>query len=134
MNTQGLTMARIDIAPNSLVSPHSHPRASEVAILLKGSLLVGFINTSNHLFTQNLRPGDCFVFPKGMIHFLYNKDSKVQALVVSGLSSQNPGVQMASPAAFATGPAMPEEISKKLFQINNQDVMKIKTSLTSLGG
>ncbi|XP_006357214.1 germin-like protein subfamily 1 member 1 [Solanum tuberosum] len=129
MNTQGLTMARIDIGPNSLVSPHSHPRASEVAILLKGSLLVGFINTSNHLFTQKLRPGDSFVFPKGMIHFLYNTDSKVQALALSGLSSQNPGVQMASPAAFATGPTLPDEISKKLFQINDQDVTRIRTSL-----
>ncbi|KAG5604272.1 hypothetical protein H5410_025764 [Solanum commersonii] len=129
MNTQGLTMARIDIGPNSLVSPHSHPRASEVAILLKGSLLVGFINTSNHLFTQKLRPGDSFVFPKGMIHFLYNTDSKVQALALSGLSSQNPGVQMASPAAFATSPTMPDEVSKKLFQINDQDVTRIRTSL-----
>ncbi|XP_049404410.1 germin-like protein subfamily 1 member 1 [Solanum stenotomum] len=129
MNTQGLTMARIDIGPNSLVSPHSHPRASEVAILLKGSLLVGFINTSNHLFTQKLRPGDSFVFPKGMIHFLYNTDSKVQALALSGLSSQNPGVQMASPAAFATGPTMPDEVSKKLFQINDQDVTRIRASL-----
>ncbi|MCD7463640.1 hypothetical protein HAX54_050977 [Datura stramonium] len=129
MNTQGLTMARIDIGPNSLVPPHSHPRASEVAILLKGSLLVGFINTSNHLFTQNLRPGDSFVFPKGMIHFLYNTDSKVQALAVSGLSSQNPGVQMASPAAFATGPGTPDQVSKKLFQINDQDVTTIRTSL-----
>ncbi|KAH0672076.1 hypothetical protein KY284_023163 [Solanum tuberosum] len=93
-------MARIDIGPNSLVSPHSHPRASEVAILLKG-----------------------------MIHFLYNTDSKVQALALSGLSSQNPGVQMASPAAFATCPTMPDEVSKKLFQINDQDVTKIRTSL-----
>ncbi|WMV28576.1 hypothetical protein MTR67_021961 [Solanum verrucosum] len=129
MNTQGLTMARIDIGPNSLVSPHSHPRASEVAILLKGSLLVGFINTSNHLFTQKLRPGDSFVFPKGMIHFLYNTDSKVQALALFGLSSQNPGVQMASPAAFATCPTMPDEVSKKLFQINDQDGTRIRTSL-----
>ncbi|XP_015075894.1 germin-like protein subfamily 1 member 1 [Solanum pennellii] len=129
MNTQGLTMARIDIGPNSLVSPHSHPRASEVAILLKGSLLVGFINTSNHLFTQNLSPGDSFVFPKGMIHFLYNTDSKVQALALSGLSSQNPGLQVASPAAFATEPTLPDEVSQKLFQINDQDVTKIRTSL-----
>ncbi|KAF3675980.1 Germin-like protein 3-1 [Capsicum annuum] len=129
MNTQGLTMARIDIGPNNLVPPHSHPRASEVAILLKGSLLVGFINTSNHLFTQNLKSGDCFVFPRGMIHFLYNTDSKVQALAVSGLSSQNPGVQMASLAAFATGLAMPDKVFKKLFQINHQDVTGIRTSL-----
>ncbi|CAN4116261.1 unnamed protein product [Withania somnifera] len=131
INTQGLTMTRIDIGANSLVPPHSHPRASEVAILLKGSLLVGFINTSNHLFTQNLRPGDCFVFPKGMIHFLYNTDSKVQALTVSGLSSQNPGVQMASPAAFVTERTMPDKVSKKLFRINDQDFTKI---VTSLGG
>ncbi|XP_016482563.2 germin-like protein subfamily 1 member 1 [Nicotiana tabacum] len=130
LNTQGLTMARIDIDANSLVPPHSHPRASEVAILIKGSLLVGFINTSNHLFTQNMQPGDCFVFPKGLIQFLYNTDSNEQALVVSGLSSQNPGVQMASPAAFGTKQNMPDEVFKKVFQINNQeDITRIRTNL-----
>ncbi|GAB4839897.1 hypothetical protein Ancab_020606 [Ancistrocladus abbreviatus] len=55
-HTQGLTMGRIDIAPNGLVPPHSHPRASEVTICLMGEILVGFVDTSNRQYTQQLRP------------------------------------------------------------------------------
>nr|XP_043613182.1 germin-like protein subfamily 1 member 1 [Erigeron canadensis] len=129
MNTLGLTMARVDIAGNGLVPPHTHPRASEVTILIKGSLLVGFVDTSNRLFTQQLREGDSFVFPKGLIHFLYNLDSKAPALSVSGLTSQNPGAQLASAATFTTKPSIPDDILKKAFQINGQDVSRIRKNL-----
>ncbi|KAM7484291.1 hypothetical protein LguiA_000300 [Lonicera macranthoides] len=129
-NTLGLAMARVDIAAKGLVPPHAHPRASEVNIFLSGgTLLVGFVNTSNHLFAQKLNPGDLFVFPKGLIHFLYNIDSKVPALVVSGLSSQNPGAQIASLATFASRPAILDEILKKAFKINSQDVTRIRKNL-----
>ncbi|KAG8366229.1 hypothetical protein BUALT_Bualt17G0054800 [Buddleja alternifolia] len=129
LNTLGLVMARIDIAVDGLVPPHSHPRASEVTILLKGSLLVGFVDTSNRLYTQRLRPGDCFVFPKGLIHFLYNTDMVNPALAVSGLSSQNPGTQVSSLATFATRPPIPDEVLKKGFKVNGQDVIKIRKNL-----
>ncbi|KAF5778106.1 hypothetical protein HanRHA438_Chr12g0554781 [Helianthus annuus] len=129
MNTLGLTMARVDIAGNGLVPPHTHPRASEVTILVKGSLLVGFVDTSNRLFTQQLREGDAFVFPKGLIHFLYNLDSKASALAISGLTSQNPGAQLASAATFTTKPSIPDDILKKAFQINGQDVSRIRKNL-----
>ncbi|XP_071691026.1 germin-like protein subfamily 1 member 1 [Rutidosis leptorrhynchoides] len=129
MNTLGLTMARVDIAGNGLVPPHTHPRASEVTILVKGSLLVGFVDTTNRLFTQQLREGDSFVFPKGLIHFLYNLDSKAPALAISGLTSQNPGAQLASSATFTTKPSIPDDILKKAFQINGQDVSRIRKNL-----
>ncbi|KAK4479740.1 hypothetical protein RD792_015272 [Penstemon davidsonii] len=129
LNTLGLVMARIDIAVNGLVPPHSHPRASEVTILLEGSLLVGFVDTSNHLYTQQLRPGDCFVFPKGLIHFLYNTDLVNPAMAVSGLSSQNPGAQISSLAAFRSNPQIPDEVLKKGFKINGQDVVRIRRNL-----
>ncbi|PWA89317.1 germin-like protein 7 [Artemisia annua] len=129
MNTLGLTMARVDIAGNGLVPPHTHPRASEVTILVKGSLLVGFVDTSNRLYTQQLREGDSFVFPKGLIHFLYNLESRAPALCISGLSSQNPGAQLASSATFTTKPSIPDDILKKAFQINGQDVSRIRKNL-----
>ncbi|KAL1550931.1 Germin-like protein subfamily 1 member 1 [Salvia divinorum] len=129
LNTLGLTMARLDIAANGLVPPHSHPRASEVTILLEGSLLVGFVDTSNRLYTQRLRPGDSFVFPKGLIHFLYNTGISSPALAVSGLSSQNPGAQVSSLAAFASHPAMPDDVLRKGFKMNGQDVARIRRNL-----
>lgn len=129
LNTLGLAMARIDIAANGLVPPHSHPRASEVIILLEGSLLVGFVDTSNHLYTQQLRSGDCFVFPKGLIHFLYNINPQKPTLVISGLSSQNPGAQISSLAAFTSKPLIPDVVLQKGFKVNGQDLTRIRRNL-----
>ncbi|KAK4429905.1 Germin-like protein subfamily 1 member 1 [Sesamum alatum] len=129
LNTLGLVMARVDIAVNGLVPPHVHPRASEVTILLEGSLLVGFVDTSNRLYTQQLRPGDCFVFPKGLIHFLYNTDFMRPALAISGLSSQNPGAQVSSVATFTSNPSMPDDVLKKGFKVTGQDVIRIRRNL-----
>lgn len=129
VNTMGLTVARIDIAGNGIVPPHWHPRASEVTLCLQGVLLVGFVDTSNRLFTRELRPGESFVFPKGLLHFLYNMDSSKPALAISGFSSQNPGAQLASVAAFRTNPKIPDEVLKKSFQIDGQVVSRIRKNL-----
>lgn len=128
-NTQGLTMARVDIAGGGLVPPHAHPRASEVTLVLRGALLVGFVDTSNHLFTQQLRVGDSFVFPRGMLHFLYNMDPKEAALAVSGLNSQSPGAQLSSLANFASKPPIMDDVLKKSFQITGQEVERIRKNL-----
>lgn len=128
-NTLGLSMSRVDIAEGGLVPLHSHPRASEVATLLEGALLVGFIDTGNRLFTQQLRPGDSFVFPKGLIHFVYNLSPSSPAVVLGGFNSQNPGTQMTSMASFASKPRLPDEVSEMSFKINGQDLYKIRRNL-----
>ena len=129
LHTLGLTMARIDIAGNGLVPPHFHPRASEVTICLKGWLFVGFVDTSNNVFTQQLKPGESFVFPKALIHFLYNYDSNSPAVALSGLSSQNPGAQIVSLASFNSKPPIPTEVLKNGFQINEKDIARIRKNL-----
>ncbi|XP_021747965.1 germin-like protein subfamily 1 member 1 [Chenopodium quinoa] len=127
--TQGLSMARVDIAPDGLVPPHVHPRASEVTTCLKGDILVGFVDTSNTMYTQRLRPGESFVFPKGLIHFLYNVDSKSPALAISGLSSENPGTQVVPIATFTSKPPMPDRVLEKAFMIDGQEVARIRNHL-----
>lgn len=129
LNTMGLTMARVDLAPAGVVPLHAHPRASEVTICLKGFLLVGFVNTTNHLFTQQLRPGEAFVFPKGLMHFLLNLEVMGPSVAVSGLNSQNPGAQLAAVSAFTSNPPLHEEVLKKSFQMTSQDVMRIRRNL-----
>lgn len=128
-NAQGLAMARIDLAPGGLAPPHSHPRASEVALVLAGSVLVGFADTSYRLYTQLLRAGEAFVFPRAMVHFLYNADVAAPAVVLSGLDSQSPCAQLVPLSAFRTEPRMPEEILEKGFKINGQDVHRMQRNL-----
>lgn len=129
LNTMGLTITRADIEANGVVPPHSHQRASEVTICLKGKLIVGFVDTSNRLYMQKLLPGDSFVFPKGLIHFLSNADQRIPALAVSGFNSQNPGVQLTSVSTFVTIPGIPDRVLEKAYQISNQDVARIRRNL-----
>ncbi|KAL6888622.1 hypothetical protein ACP4OV_009648 [Aristida adscensionis] len=66
LNTMGISMVPIDYAPNGLNPPHTHPRATEILIVLEGSLYVGFVtsNPNNTLISKIIRKGDVFVFPK----------------------------------------------------------------------
>ncbi|CAI8594527.1 unnamed protein product [Vicia faba] len=46
LNTLGISLARIDFAPRGLNPPHTHPRATEILIVLEGTLYlnVGYGN------------------------------------------------------------------------------------------
>ncbi|KAM7266101.1 hypothetical protein ACFE04_019485 [Oxalis oulophora] len=94
LNTLGISMVRIDYAPRVGVNPpHVHPRASELLLVLEGTLYVGFVssNPNNTLYSKILSKGEMFLFPIGMIHFQRNIGS-TPAVAIAALSSQNPGV------------------------------------------
>ncbi|KAF0895762.1 hypothetical protein E2562_014369 [Oryza meyeriana var. granulata] len=63
LNTMGVSLVRIDYAPNGLNPPHTHPRATEILTVLERSLYVSFVasNPENRLFTKILNKGDVFV-------------------------------------------------------------------------
>ncbi|CAH8277492.1 unnamed protein product [Arabidopsis lyrata] len=75
LNTLGISLVRIDYAPYGQNPPHTHPRATEILVLVEGTLYVGFVSSNqdnNRLFAKVLNPGDVFVFPIGMIYFQVN--------------------------------------------------------------
>ncbi|KAM0030745.1 hypothetical protein Hdeb2414_s0017g00500541 [Helianthus debilis subsp. tardiflorus] len=71
LNTLGISMARIDYAPWGINPPHTHPRATEILVVLEGSLEVGFVtsNIENRHISKVLHKGDVFVFPVNLIHY-----------------------------------------------------------------
>ncbi|MBA0847540.1 hypothetical protein Goshw_019552, partial [Gossypium schwendimanii] len=108
LNTLGISLVRIDYAPNDgLNPPHTHPRATEILVVVEGTLYVGFVtsNTDNRLIAKVLYPGDVFVFPIGLIHFQFN-EGKTKAVAFAGLSSQNPGVITIANAVFGPNPSI----------------------------
>ncbi|KAL8158811.1 hypothetical protein V2J09_000348 [Rumex salicifolius] len=122
LNTLGISLARLDFAPNGLVAPHFHPRATEVLTLLEGTLHVGFVTSNppsgaNKLFTKVLYPGDVFVFPQGLIHFQFNVGN-TNAFALSALSSQNPGVTTIANAVFGSQPPITVDVLSKAFQLD----------------
>ncbi|XP_004489240.2 putative germin-like protein 2-1 [Cicer arietinum] len=120
LNTLGISLARIDFAPKGLNPPHTHPRATEILIVLEGTLYVGFVtsNPQNRLITKVLNKGDVFVFPIGLIHFQLNVGYE-NAIAVAGLSSQNPGVVTIANAVFGSNPKISSEVLTKAFQVDN---------------
>ncbi|PQQ08475.1 germin-like protein subfamily T member 2 [Prunus yedoensis var. nudiflora] len=45
LNTLGLSMNRVDFGPGGINPPHSHPRASEIGIVIEGKILSGIVTT-----------------------------------------------------------------------------------------
>ncbi|XP_028785205.1 germin-like protein subfamily 1 member 13 [Neltuma alba] len=120
LNTLGVSLARIDYAPYGLNPPHTHPRATEVLTVLEGTLMVGFVASNqndNRLFTKVLNKGEVFIFPFGMIHFQLNV-GKDDAVALSSLSSQNPGVITIAKAVFGSDPLISPDVLTKAFQVD----------------
>nr|KYP40584.1 Germin-like protein subfamily 1 member 7 [Cajanus cajan] len=120
LNTLGIALARIDFAPKGLNPPHTHPRASEILIVLEGTLYVGFVSSNqdgNRLFTKVLNKGDVFVFPIGLIHFQLNVGYG-NAVAIAALSSQNPGTIIIANTLFKATPPISAEVLTKAFQID----------------
>ncbi|KAL6652021.1 hypothetical protein ACP70R_010946 [Stipagrostis hirtigluma subsp. patula] len=135
LNTLGISLARLDFVPGGQNPPHTHPRGTEVLVVVQGTLLVGFVTSNapplnNQLFTKQLVEGDVFVFPQGLIHFQLN-NGKGPALAFAGLSSQNPGVITIANAVFGSKPPILDAILAKAFMIEKDTVDWIQASFAA---
>ena len=123
LNTLGISLARIDFASCGLNPLHTHPRGTELLIVLEGTLLVGFVTSDpdNRLFTKTLNQGDVFVFPVGLIHFQVNI-GETNVVALSSFSSQNPGVITIANAVFGSNPPINPKVLIKAFQVDKNVV------------
>ncbi|KAK9292127.1 hypothetical protein L1049_020085 [Liquidambar formosana] len=121
LNTLDISLAHIDFAPYGLNLPHIHPRATELLVVLEGTLYIGFVtsNPDNCLFTKILNVGDVFVFPVGLVHFQFNV-GKTNAVSISGLSSQNPGLITIANAVFESNPPIFADVLMKALPIGQK--------------
>ncbi|KAK9042215.1 hypothetical protein V6N11_017293 [Hibiscus sabdariffa] len=134
LNTLGVSLARIDYAPYSLNPPHTHPRATEIIVLLEGRLYVGFVtsNPDYRLIAKVLYPGDVFVFPVGLIYFQFNI-GKTNAIAFAGLSNQNPGVITIANAVFGSKQHINPNVLAKAFQPDKNVGHRYKCPIRDFG-
>ncbi|CAI0550744.1 unnamed protein product, partial [Linum tenue] len=92
-----------------------------------GSLEVGFVtsNPDNRLISKTLQKGDVFVFPVGLLHFQRNV-GHMNAVTISALSSQNPGVSTIANVIFGSKPDISTNILAKAFQVDKNIVQQIQ--------
>ena len=118
LNTLGISLARIDYAPYALNPPHTHPRGTELLVVIEGTLLAGFVTSDpNKLFTKVLNKGDVFIFPIGLINFQINI-GETAALAFASFNSQNPGLITITNAVFGSNPPITPDVLIKAFQLD----------------
>ncbi|XP_066351303.1 germin-like protein 8-5 [Miscanthus floridulus] len=121
LNTLSISLARIDYAPLGQNSPHTHPRATEILIVLEGALYVGFVTSNidngNKLFAKVLNKGDMFVFPQGLIHYQYNPIPDKTVVAIAALRSQNPRAITIANAVFGSKPPILGDVLAKVFLV-----------------
>ncbi|GAB0498012.1 hypothetical protein MMPV_009352 [Pyropia vietnamensis] len=66
-------LVRVTLAPGAHGPPHTHPRASELLFLLRGTLNVYVVEENSaaprtRVITNTLRVGHMAVFPRGLLH------------------------------------------------------------------
>lgn len=127
LNGQSVSYAVLQYPAGSVNPPHTHPRSAELLFLVDGSLEVGFVDTTNKLFTQKLQVGDLFVFPKGLIHYQYNSDAKNSAIAVSAFGSANAGTLSIPNTVFTTG--IDDGILAKSFKTDVATIQVIQAGL-----
>ncbi|RLM57857.1 germin-like protein 11-1 [Panicum miliaceum] len=127
LNTQGLAMARTDIAPSGVVLPHSHPRASEMMFVHGGSVAVGFFDTKGRLFQKTLGEGEVFIFPRGLVHYIINYGFG-PSTTFSVLNSQNPGVVGITHAMFVTDSDVLEGLMARMLKFGEMGLSDNSTA------
>ncbi|KAL6614664.1 hypothetical protein ACP70R_036934 [Stipagrostis hirtigluma subsp. patula] len=130
LNTLGLSITRTDLALGGLNPPHSHPRASELVMVLKGEVTVGFTTGTNRLYSKAVRENELFVVPRGLQHYQLNTGAG-DAVFVAMFDSQSPGLVVPTFAMFATKPAMPMEVLTKTFLMGEDEVTAMKSKFAA---
>ncbi|KAL5537498.1 hypothetical protein UlMin_043991 [Ulmus minor] len=129
LNTLGISLVRIDYAPNGGENPpHIHPRGSEILFVAEGTLYVGFVSSNqdnNRLFSKILKKGDVFVFPIGMIHFQVNL-GHTAAVAFASLSSQNAGVITVANTVFGSNPPINPYVLARAIKLDKNVVIKLQ--------
>ncbi|EOA32236.1 hypothetical protein CARUB_v10015494mg [Capsella rubella] len=123
LNTLGLSFVRADLKPGSINPPHYHPRATEVAHLVKGRIYSGFVDSNNKVYAKVMEEGEMMVYPKGLVHFQMNVGD-VTATILAGLNSQSPGIQKIPSVVFGSG--INEELLMKAFGLSLKQIGTLK--------
>ncbi|KAL6593099.1 hypothetical protein ACP70R_049185 [Stipagrostis hirtigluma subsp. patula] len=127
LKEQSVSYALLSFPPGSVNPMHTHPRASELLLVVDGALSVGFVDAAGKVYTQDLAAGDMFVFPKGLVHWQYNKGT-VPAKALSAFGSAAAGLVSVPVTVFGTG--IDDDVLAKSFKTDAATVQKLKAALT----
>lgn len=129
LNGQSVSMAVLQFPPSAINPPHTRPHSTGLLLLVEGSLEVGFVDTTNKLYTQTLQAGDIFIFPKSLVHYQYNASPTEPAIAIAAFGSASSGSVSVPSTIFASG--IDDLILARSFKTDLATIQKIKAGLVS---
>ncbi|KAH6815109.1 germin 3 [Perilla frutescens var. frutescens] len=131
LNGLNLSIACLDLAAGGVVPFHTHPGASELLLVMQGTIVTGFVSSfANKVYVKKLVKGDLFVFPQGLLHIQINGGGRT-AVAFASFSSANPGLQITDFALF--GNDLPSVLVKKTAFLYDAQIKKLKAVLGRSG-
>ncbi|KAF8395411.1 hypothetical protein HHK36_019357 [Tetracentron sinense] len=127
LSGQSVSYALLQFPAGAINPPHLHPRSAELLFIMDGCIEVGLIDTTNKLFVQTLQKGDMFLFPKGLVHYLYNINAQYPAVALSAFGSANAGSVSIPGTIFASG--ITDDVLTKSFKTEIATIQKLKAGL-----
>ncbi|KAL6224257.1 hypothetical protein ACLB2K_003112 [Fragaria x ananassa] len=126
LNGLGVALARADLAVGGVVPMHTHHGASEIVLIIEGTITAGFISSDNKVYVKTLKKGDIMVFPQGLLHFQVNVGD-TPALEFVSFSSDNPGLQILYTALFQND--LPTDLIARSTFLDTAEIKKLKALL-----
>lgn len=130
VNGLGISIARLDLAVGGVIPLHTHPGASEILVVVQGTICAGFVSSDNTVYLKSLTKGDIMVFPQGLLHFQINGSNNT-ALAFVSFSSANPGLQILDFALFKSD--FPTPLITQTTFLDAAQVKKLKGVLGGTG-
>ncbi|KAM5547239.1 auxin-binding protein ABP19a [Rosa sericea] len=126
LNGLGVSLARADLAVGGVVPMHTHHGASEIVLIIEGTITAGFISSDNKVYLKTLKKGDIMVFPQGLLHFQVNVGD-TPALEFVSFSSDSPGLQILHTALFQNN--LPTDLITRSTFLDTAEIKKLKALL-----
>ncbi|KAL6583984.1 hypothetical protein OROMI_003273 [Orobanche minor] len=124
LNGLGISIGRADLEIGGVVPIHSHPGATELAIIVEGSSIIGgFIDSNNTVYQKILDKGDVMVVPQGLYHYYVN-NGKSPAVIYASFSSETLTVQTLDTLLFRSN--LTTDIIAKTTRLDGAQIWKLK--------
>ena len=121
----GVSMTLGFIGPCGFNTPHTHPRSSEINVIVQGRLGTEFVTENGVKPIQNtLEKFQMTVFPQGATHTEFNPDCE-DAVFVAGFASEDPGVEQSAQTFFELDPRL-VKAALGVQTLNGQDIETFK--------
>ncbi|KAG2380019.1 hypothetical protein LR48_Vigan2406s000100 [Vigna angularis] len=128
LNGLGISGAIVEIPEGGILPVHDHD-ATEIVLVIEGQIDVGIL-TPRKAFRNKLTPGDVFLFPKGLLHYLINS-GRGKAVAFAAFSSPNPSFRFLYEELFTND--VPSITISQISFLDVAQVRKLKARFNGTG-